>query len=226
MKKLLLVLALASQWALPAKADVLANFTFSGSSLASFDADPNSTATSFVDGPGFISTIDTARGNPTPSIAIDSNQTDSTTQGGAVTSGDYFTFTITPGAGQVLNLTSLTFDYANYTNSGAYPTENFIVRSSIDNFGANLASAVTSNVASAGTFANANISLTAAQYQNVTSPIEFRFYVYDGTTSIDKGALVDNIVLNGTALVPEPATYMLMGLGFLVCAQQFRRKKA
>jgi hypothetical protein len=25
--------------------------------------------------------------------------------------------------------------------------------------------------------------------------------------------------------IPEPATYMLLGLGMLVCAQQFRRKK-
>ncbi len=26
-------------------------------------------------------------------------------------------------------------------------------------------------------------------------------------------------------LIPEPATYMLLGFGVLVCAQQFRRKK-
>jgi hypothetical protein len=25
--------------------------------------------------------------------------------------------------------------------------------------------------------------------------------------------------------IPEPATYMLLGFGVLVCAQQFRRKK-
>lgn len=222
MKKIALLLAVLGSTATLVHADVLANYTFSGSSRSSFDVDNNSTATAFADGPGFIGTIDTVRGNPTPSIAINSAQTDSTGQTGAVTAEDYFTFTITPSGGVAFNFTSLTFDYANYTNSGAFPTENFFVRSSVDNFGANLASAVTANVASAGAFTTASVTLGAA-FQNVSSPVEFRIYVYDSTTDTAKGALLDNIVLNGAA-VPEPATYMLLGCGVLVCAQQFRRR--
>ncbi|MDQ6913303.1 MAG: PEP-CTERM sorting domain-containing protein [Verrucomicrobiota bacterium] len=49
---------------------------------------------------------------------------------------------------------------------------------------------------------------------------------YGSSTS---GAMFQSAFFSGTGtltLIPEPATYMLIGLGALVCAQQFRRKKA
>jgi autotransporter-associated beta strand protein len=46
--------------------------------------------------------------------------------------------------------------------------------------------------------------------------------------AVGSGAQFELAQLNGTGtltvLVPEPATYMLMGLGVLICAQQFRRR--
>ncbi len=50
--------------------------------------------------------------------------------------------------------------------------------------------------------------------------------------AVGSGAANENAAFSGmgfitvTTLIPEPATYMLIGLGALVCAQQFRRKKA
>jgi hypothetical protein len=226
MKKVLATLAMAALAVTAAHAGVLANYPFTGSSQASTDADGNSTAGSFGDGAGWTSSIDVGRGNVAPSISVVSTSTDSSTQSGAVTANDYWTFTITPNAGFTLNLSSLTFDYANYTNDATFPTENFFARSSINGFSSNLAAAVTATVASAGAFSNASIDLSGASFQNVATPIEFRIYVYDGTTDADRGALLDNIVLNGTA-VPEPGTWLLLclGAGLLGTAQRFRRKR-
>ncbi len=221
--KLSVLVALVAGLTNAAQADVLANYSFSGSSRGSFDSDLNTAASVFNDGPGWVASIDPLRGNPAPCIAVGSNQTDGTTQGGAVTAEDYYTFTITPNPGGMMSLTTLSFDFANYTNSGAFPTENIFTRSSLDNFSVNLAGAVTVTAGSSGAFTHADISLTAAGFQNATGPIEFRLYIYDSTTSVDKGALLDNVVLVGSA-IPEPSVYMLLGVGILLCGQRFVRR--
>lgn len=208
-----------------AAADVLVSFTFDGSVRSSFDSDPNSTATNFSDGPGFTSVFDPARGNPSPSLGVASDQIDGSTNTAAVTANDYFTFTLTPVPGGQMSLTSLTFDIANFTNDGTFSAISFFVRSSTNGFSSNVG--VTQNVlaGSNGVFQAATISLSAAAFQNVSSPIEFRIYLQDGVTDPDRGGLIDNVTVNGTA-IPEPATYMLFGVGLLICAQQFRKRRA
>lgn len=213
-------------------AGVVANYSFT-SGRASTDSDPNSTASTFDGGPGFQSGsvdnsfIDTAHGNPAPSIAIDSTFTDGTSgsQASALTNNDYFTFTISPMSGFPINFSSLSFDFANYSSTSTFPTENFFVRSSADNFGANLASAVTATAISAGAFSSTTIDLSSkAALQNVTTPIEFRIYVYDSTNTAGRGALLDNITVNS---VPEPSTWAMMiaGAGLLGATQRLRRKR-
>jgi len=50
--------------------------------------------------------------------------------------------------------------------------------------------------------------------------------------AVGSGAQFERPELSGTGTltvltqIPEPATYMLMGLGVLICAQQFRRKRS
>jgi len=211
-------------------ADPLAVYNFDGSSRGAVDVDSNSVATLLTDGPGFKSSIDTTRGNGPASISVNSMQADNAN---AVTAGDYLSFTISPTSGFALDLTNLSFDFANYTNkkgSKKFPVESFFVRSSLDNFGSNLATQVTATKQSAGKFNTASITLGPA-FNNATGSIEFRIYVQDNMNKANRGALLDNITLNGTTIatspeqVPEPAVWMLMGVGLLIGAQGLRRKR-
>ena len=224
MKKMLLIAAALSLIGFHARADVLVSFTFDGSVRSSFDTDPNSTPSDLADGAGWTSAIDSGRGNAAPSISVSADQT-GTSQTNSIAGNDYYSFTITPAGGFSMSFTSLSFDYSNYTNAGPFVAENFFVRSSVDGFAANLAPAVSVDAANAGAFQHTDISLSGASFQALPGAVEFRIYIYDGSTSADKGALLDNIVLNGVTAIPEPATYMLFGLGLLACAQRFRRSK-
>ena len=223
MKKLLIPAAILFASAIaPLHAEVLAIFTMQGSLRTSADSDGNSLASPISDGLGFGASIDTTRGNPTPSLAVDSTQIDGSTNTAAVGANDYFTFTLTPISGASFSLTSLTFDYANYTNDGTFPAESFFARSSRDGFGSNLAATVSAAAASAGVFATSTIALTAGAFQNQTTAIEFRIYLQDGTTDLDRGALLDNITLNGVT-VPEPsAALMLLASASLFALRRFR----
>ena len=227
MKQLALIALLAALAATAQAQLVVARYDFTGSSRASSDTDPNSVASTFDGGAGFQtagvdnSTFDLTRGNPAPSIAIASTFTDGTTQTQAIAAHDFFTFTISPVVGFSYSFTNLSFDYAAYSSTATLPTENFFVRTSADGFTTNLSAAVTS---ASATFATASINLSSfASLQNVTGPVEFRIYVYDGTTNAERGALLDNVVVTA---VPEPSTYAMMGLGaaLLVGVRRFRRK--
>ncbi len=219
MKTILIVLALFTM-GFRARADVLAQYDFTGSVRTSSDTDLNSSATAFSDGPGLIGTIDTTRGNPLPSLSVDISTTAST-QVLAVSGNDYFTFTLTPAGGFALNLTSLTFDSAIFGNI----TATFFVRSSADNFVSDLGITTTTLTGFTGT----NISLTGSAFQNVTAPLTFRVYVFDTADNGNRGDLLDNIIINGSVvLIPEPSTGITFatGTGFLLCWQRFRRKKS
>ena len=217
---MLTVLGLAC--AFTAQGAELARYSFTAGSRASSDTDLNSIASTFNDGPGLIGTVDNGVGNPAPSLRAGASDTTSS-QAGALAANDYFFFTIAPGssffAGGEIDLTSLTFDRA---NTGGF-TSTFFVRSSVDAFATNLGG--TSYTTSSTTFTSATITLTDPSFQDLTVPVEFRFYLYDDTGSGSNRTFIDNVVLNGTA-IPEPATYMLLGLGVLICAQQYRRKKS
>ena len=227
MKKLLLTAVCALASCVAAKADTVGLYTFAASSLASSDTNPDSTASAITAGAAFTGTVaNTTYGNPTPSLAVASTlTTGANTQAGAVTANQYFSFTLTPNTGTPLSLNSLSFDYANYSTDATFPTEGFVVRSSVDNFAANTAAGVTSAAASNGAFATSNISLAAAAFQNLTAPIEFRIYIYDGTTNANRGAAIDNITVTN---VPEPTTYamLLAGVSFVTVLRCRRRVRA
>ncbi len=224
MKKLLLTAVCALASCVAAKADTVGLYTFAASSLASSDTNADSTASAITAGAAFAGTVaNTTYGNPTPSLAVVSTlTTGANTQAGAVGANQYFSFTLTPNAGTPLSLSTLSFDYANYSTDGTFPTEGFFVRSSVDSFAANTAAGVTAAAGSNGMFSTSTISLGAAAFQNLTTAVEFRVYVFDGTTQMTRGAVIDNITVTN---VPEPTTYAMLLAGVsCVTILRYRRR--
>jgi hypothetical protein len=152
-----------------------------------------------------------------PFLRVDP-QGNSATAAAAVTNNKYFQFTVTPDPGTELDLTSLTFDVA---RGGAGTPRGVVVRSSADNFAADL---FQQDIGTARpTYTPVSIDLSGPSFQDLTaaSPLTFRVYSYSPAagSSLD----FDNIVLNGT-VVPEPAAAGLAlaaGFGLLV-----RRRRA
>jgi hypothetical protein len=93
------------------------------------------------------------------------------------------------------------------------------LRSSVDGFAANLGSATAA--------ANSNWSLYSFAFNAtgaVGAPIEFRIYGSDGSGAGSGNWRIDDLSVSATA-IPEPATYMLFGIGLLACAQRLKRSK-
>lgn len=110
----------------------------------------------------------------------------------ALDANDYFTFTLTPATGYVLDLTS--FAYVGQA-SGSGPTS-FAFRSSLDGFSANIGSP---------TAAGTTISLTDAAFQGLSGPIEFRLYGWDASAAGGTYSIND-FTFNGT-IQAAAATY-------------------
>jgi len=174
---------------------VIADYRFLDLDATSADTEPNSTAADFTKNPatndwGFSSLGDNV-------FAKSTATTDS--EASAVAAGDYFSFTVTPHSGCELNFTELTFDtFHNSTGGGSEDPGAemmFFVRSSVDNFAAN----VGATYAQAwNTTTSRALDLSGAAFQNITAATEFRFYIYDsGVDNAKNGARLDNVVLDG-----------------------------
>lgn len=89
----------------------------------------------------------------------------------AINLNAYFEFTLTPASGYKLNLSGFSYT-AGPGLDFIQPVRAFAFRSSLDGFVGNIG-----NPDLDGT----TISLSASQYQNITSPITFRLYAYNGS---------------------------------------------
>lgn len=107
------------------------------------------------------------------------------TEATAVSGNKYFSFTLTPNEDYAINFYSFTCTYqkSNATNS---PT-NYVLRSSVDNYTANIASGLLSGSSATSM---GSIDLSGVSFQGVTSAITFRLYAWStgngsGTFSIN-----------------------------------------
>ena len=211
----------------PADAATLAQYTFTGGSLASSDTDPNSTATAFSGGPGLAIRTSSFRGDPPPAVAVTFRDLLSTSQTSAVALGSYYQFSVAPTAGNRVNFTSLNFG----TNVGPAPgVGTYFVRTSADGFTNTLASYTQASTAANGNvpFTTRNVDLSGLNSPFFTTPLSFRIYEYDNGSTFGGGGLrVDNVVVQGdVAPVPELSTGLLLalamgGMGLMT----MRRKK-
>jgi hypothetical protein len=117
----------------------------------------------------------------------------------------YFTFTLTPHTGFVIDLTSFTYT-GQAGNNGNGPVD-FDFRSSLDGFAANIGSPNATGT---------TISLPASQFQDVSTPIEFRFYGFGANKSGGTFA-IDDFSFAGTVVSAPTVPESFPGLAGLAC---------
>lgn len=130
-----------------------------------------------------------------------------TTQGDSFTGDAYWSISLAPEAGNSISLTSLTFDLTVF-NSGRSPS--YYLSSNVDGFSTPIGSVATNQTSGAVT-----IDLSGAQFQNLSSGTELRLYLWseNGAGSSGSRWLFDNVTVNGSVAVPEPASLALVALG-------------
>ena len=160
----------------------------------------------------------------------------------------YFQFTISPTGGQLLNVSSLSFDVVAATTTYTANRE-FFVESSKTGYGTSSANVlygagtqsalnpggginwssvlIPFNDASANTgpYGETLFSVDLSGnslLQNISDSVTFRFYIGTDTTSQNLG--FDNLTVNGSIVpAPEPSVYALAGLSLVLCAGNWRR---
>ncbi len=245
-----LMAAVAGAWSVgsTAQAAVVASYTFTGadtnsetgSQYSSTTTAPGVTASAIGDPANAVALeissaattpanapflrVTTADGNTTPSTAFSQNR--------------YFQFSITASLGSDVDLSSLTFNVA---RGGDGNPRGFLVRSSADNFATTLTAtgspALTTNADATTTgydittvrpnYTAVNIPLTAAAFQNIQSlsgsAITFRVYSY--APAVGSSVDYDDITVNGTVTVPEPASAGLVTMGAIGLLSARRRRR-
>lgn len=128
-----------------------------------------------------------------------------TTTGTTPDLGKYFQVTLTPTSGTTLSVSSITFKSQ---RSGTGP-RNYVVRSSVDSYAANLPASITPVNAELtvqgtnefffvndGTAGQAGSKVTPSTINNVTGAVTFRFYFY--TAEAAGGTFsVDDVIISG-----------------------------
>lgn len=209
-----------------ANAAVLANYNFNSSNGNSSDTDPNSVAGTFT-GTGLTVSYNDPNWVTGDTVAIRADTSSMATSLGT----DYWSFTITPTAGNRLMLSgtaALTFEYGRSSTITTW-TYSWAVRSSLDGYAANLASGSVTTPTQTWLPASVNLS-SAFDFQD--SAVTFRIYVWDGgDNSTFRYGYIDNVVLNGTVVpVPEPVNvalgvFGLCAVGF-AAGRRYLRKRA
>jgi hypothetical protein len=166
------------------------------------------------------SAADISRGSGlTPSPAANAFSSSGWATGGSLDADDYYSLTIAPNSGYLLNLTRVETDERR-SGTGIRSWE---VRSSLDNYTSPLT--IFNVPDNTDTRTDLGVDLPAA-FASLSSGVTFRFYGYSSEASGGTWR-VDNVQLSGEITpVPEPAQAGLMcagGLFFICGMREWRR---
>lgn len=223
----------------PAQAQtIVAQYPFTGSSGASTDNSPYSTAGDFAKNSAWTTSntniiISPGAGNPGPGWQVGSGDNgNGLTEATAVSTGAWFSFTVTPESGFSLSLSSFSFDAKQSGSNGAVAIH-FFLRSSLDNYSTTLGSIGTDTagvVLSTTAFNTYTIDLSdLAALQGITGPVTFRFYTADNRGDNAVGEYFDNVTLSATVTaVPEAGavSLFLCTVGAMAGATRLRSSKS
>jgi hypothetical protein len=167
----------------------------------------------------FFTSSTIAGGQPS---RILSTQTAGTTVADSITNNSYFQFTVTPGAGQTIDFSSISLDVA----KGGGSARGFSIASSADSYAtlfSSLAGHPTAYDAAAGIAPQediyTNYAFDLSSLSDITTATTFRVYSWSGAAT--NTIYYDNITLNGSA-VPEPASAALGAIGLLTLLRRRR----
>lgn len=223
MKKnlLLITLPVFASLASTASAVVLAQYGFENSYAAStvdtgLDASSVSAGSGVSPNPPVFSGT-SAVGNR--SLAVQGLT--ETSSADAISTNDYIEFTLTPDGGYTMDLEDITV-YLQRSNDPGSATTVF-ARSSLDSFGSTIDTLSSIPVSPSG-FANYSIDLTGSAYQDLTESVTFRLYAFGGNNS-SSSLRFDDLTVNGTAAIPEPATSAILLMGVAAGFALVRRRR-
>lgn len=204
-----------------AGAVVVANYPFDAGSSASTDTHAQSVAGAFSISGG-STTGQTGISSSTNQPFIRSPSL-TTTKDGAITGGDYFSFTWTPDPGFTTPLGRLGFSFGGSNLASGSAADDYTAFMSLRvQIGSGAFFDVGPEFSRLVPFQNGNsqpqltdnlfIDLSGVSaLQNVTDPVTFRFYLYSSVTNNDgKIVRMDNVTLD---TVPEPSVAILGLLG-------------
>jgi hypothetical protein len=183
--------------------------------------DQTSQAASFVDGNATASLLTRGPGLTASSGSGSMNARGFTTNS-AIDLDDYYSFSISPLAGHLLNITNLGF--AERRSGSGIRT--FEIRSSLDSFGTANGGimSVPDNTGSRDQL------ISLSNLQNLTGPVEFRIYAYQaessaGTWRLKNHSSTGGLTVDGSfSSVPEPSSAAIIGGMALLLAAVRRRR--
>ena len=145
---------------------------------------------------------------------------DQVTQNGGLstTSSAYYQFTVTPNAGNIVQITDFDFGAVSTTTTGPL---NYVLRWSVDSYAANItAGTLTAN----STWAYNNNTFTPVSSTALGTAVTFRLYAYGGSgaTSGNVNLAIDDVRV--ALAVPEASDCAVYGLAGLVGLTWLQRR--
>ncbi len=153
----------------------------------------------------------------------------------SVANTDYFEFSLSAASTFTLSLSSIDIRVTGTSTFAASPGVSQQFAYSLDGVNFTLIGTPMSSIGTNQTLSFDLSGVGALQNVSDTTTITLRYYASGQTTTGGWGFNSNipgnyGLAVNGMgvpmAVVPEPATYMLFGMGLLVCVQQFRRRRA